>query len=82
MCRTPMQAPLLLMGPEEVAIYGEDAAATNGDADADGPTAKRQRVDGGDIEDVAQVGHEESLACRLACICCACVLLATAAALG
>ena len=40
-----LQAPLLLMGPEEAAIYGEDAAASAESPDA--PAAKRQRTDGG-----------------------------------
>lgn len=50
-----LQAPLLLMGPEEAAIYGEDAAAAMGGAGADGPAAKRQRLDGGQGD--AQVGQ-------------------------
>jgi hypothetical protein len=54
-CLSRLQAPLLLMGPEEAAIYGEDAAAAAGDAEADGPAAKRPRLDGG--QDDAQVGQ-------------------------
>ena len=70
------------MGPEEAAIYGEDAAATGGNADADGPAAKRQRLDGSNVQDDAHVGHQQSLTCQVASVCCCCVLNLPAAAPG